>query len=468
MQLANEICDRASALEFLLGRINYERTSAVPYRSSEFKLDRMKCLLALLGDPHLAFPAVHIAGTKGKGSTAAMIASVMSAAGYNTGLYTSPHLHRLEERFVVGEETCPEQDFVQLAARVQGSVIEWERQAASLGQAGSGPTFFEITTAMAMLHFAIRRVDVAVLEVGLGGRLDSTNLCRPDVCVITSISFDHTRQLGNTLRAIAGEKAGIIKPGIPVISGVVATEPREAIVQTAAAQQAPLFEREIQFGARSRQQQSLTTEATQQFDYWEELPDVSRSLESLDLPLLGQHQAENGATAIAALQRMNERGWNISEAAIRRGLAQTRCDARIQLVRRHPDVLVDVAHNVASIQALVDVIEREFPSRQRILLFASSRDKDVAGMLRCLLPRFDRIVFTRFVSNPRGMEVEELHSLACGILHESPRGRPELIIQADPAAAWRFANAFAGHDDLICVAGSFFLAAELLPLVSEV
>lgn len=465
MQLANEICDRASALEFLLGRVNYERTSALPYRSAEFKLDRMRSLLALLGDPHLAFPAVHIAGTKGKGSTAAMIASVMSAAGYTAGLYTSPHLLRLEERFVVGDETCPEHDFVHLAARVQTSVIEWERQTASLGEAGNGPTFFEITTAMAMLHFALRRVDVAVLEVGLGGRLDSTNVCRPEVCVITSISFDHTRQLGNTLRAIAGEKAGIIKPGVPVISGVVADEPREAIVQTAAAQQAPLFERELHFGAHSLQQQSLAAGVTQRFDYWEKLPDVSRSLESLDLPLLGQHQAENGATAIAALLRLTERGWNIPEVAIRRGLAQTRCDARIQLVRRHPDVLVDVAHNVASIQALVDVIEQEFPSRQRILLFASSRDKDVPGMLRCLLPRFDRIVLTRFVSNPRGMEVAELHSLACEILRESPRQHPELTIQPDPAAAWRFANEFAGHDDLICITGSFFLATDLLPLV---
>src|SRR5262245_48756504 len=181
MQLATEICDRASALEYLLSRINYERTSTVPYRSAEFKLDRMRNLLAMLGDPHLALRAVHIAGTKGKGSTAAMIASVLGEAGFTTGLYTSPHLERLEERFVINGRQCSPAEFVRLACDVQAAVAEMDRLAAAAGGSLSGPTFFEITTAMAMLHFARRNVHVAVLEVGLGGRLDSTNVCCPDV-----------------------------------------------------------------------------------------------------------------------------------------------------------------------------------------------------------------------------------------------------------------------------------------------
>jgi dihydrofolate synthase/folylpolyglutamate synthase len=318
---------------------------------------------------------------------------------------------------------------------------------------------------MAMLHFARSRVDVGVLEVGLGGRLDSTNLCRPEVCVITSISFDHMRQLGYTLRAIAGEKAGIIKPDIPVVSGVVADEPRAAIEEAARACHAPLFERERDFGADSREKQTPADQMGQCFDYWERLPENAWSLSALDLPLLGQHQAENGATAIAALRRLTERGWNIPEDAIRRGLAQTKCDARIQLVRRHPDVLVDVAHNVASIQAIVEVLERDFPARKRILLFASSRDKDVPGMLRLLLPQFDHLVLTRFIINPRAMDIDELHSLARETVGEGPHRQPQIAVQPDPAAAWRFANELAGRDDLVCITGSFFLAAELLPLV---
>ncbi len=465
MQLATDICDRASALEFLLGRINYERTSTVPYRSGEFKLDRMRALLALLGDPHLALRAVHIAGTKGKGSTASMIAAVLIAAGYSTGLYTSPHLERLEERFLVDGRQCTDHEFVRLAAEVQATVVELDRATASAGVASPGPTFFEVTTAMALLHFARSKVEAAVLEVGLGGRLDSTNVCRPEVCVITSISFDHTKQLGSTLKAIATEKAGIIKPGIPVVSGVVADEPRRAIRQAATESVAPLLERGIDFDAAGRPQSTIGCSAGQCFDYWENLAGQSWTLADIQLPLLGDHQAANAATALAALRRLIHRGWNLPEAALRRGLAQTRCDARIEWIRGQPNVILDVAHNVASIQALVDVVQREFPSGKRVLVFASSRDKDVPGMLRLLLPQFDQIVLTRYLVNPRAMEVEELHSLARETVSDGGSRRPVIAVEPDPIAAWHLAQKLAASNDLICIAGSFFLAAELLPLL---
>ena len=467
MQLATDICDRASALDFLLGRINYERTSTIPYRSGEFKLDRMRSLLSLLGEPHLALKAVHIAGTKGKGSTASMIAAVLSAAGYSTGLYTSPHLERLEERFLVAGKQCDERRFVRLAAEVQAAALELDRRAAAIGDATARPTFFEITTAMAMLHFAQCNVDAAVLEVGLGGRLDSTNVCRPEVCLITSISFDHTRQLGNTLRAIAGEKAGIIKPGIPVVSGVVAEEPRGAIVAAAAEQGAPLIERSRDFDAIAvHGKSSAELPGSQRFDYWENSPEERWSLADLQLPLLGQHQAANAAAAIAALRRLVRRGWNISDDAIRRGLAAARCDARIEVIRRRPDVILDVAHNVASIQAIVEVLREQFPSGRRVLLFASSRDKDVPGMLRLLLPEFDQIVLTRYLTNPRAVAVKELHSLIRETLIDGrARRRSEISVEPDPVAAWRYARQLARPEDLICITGSFFLAAELLPHV---
>jgi dihydrofolate synthase/folylpolyglutamate synthase len=265
------VSDYSSALAFLLDRVNYERTMQIPYRAAGFKLDRMRRLLALVGDPHLAVRAVHIAGTKGKGSTAAMLASVLQAAGYRTGLYTSPHLERIEERIAIDGRICPEEAFVALAAELQPAVerLDHEALASELG----GPTFFEITTAMAFLRFARQRVDCALLEVGLGGRLDSTNVCQPEVCVITSISFDHMRQLGNTLAAIAGEKAGIIKPHVPVVSGVVLPEPRDVIAAQAAALDAPLYQRGIDYDFTRPSDEiasrSHSHEWTESFDYRE-------------------------------------------------------------------------------------------------------------------------------------------------------------------------------------------------------
>ena len=216
------------ALALLWERIDYERASGVVYGESEYKLDRMRELLARLGNPQSSAPIVHVAGTKGKGSTAAMTAAVLSAAGYRTGLFSSPHLKRVEERMAIDGQLCPEAEFLKLARRLRPIVADMDAQAArTSGEVG--PTYFELTTAVALLHFATQQVDAMVLEVGMGGRLDSTNVCSSTVSVITSISFDHTRQLGHTLALIAREKAGIIKPGVPVVSGVVADEPRGVI-----------------------------------------------------------------------------------------------------------------------------------------------------------------------------------------------------------------------------------------------
>src|SRR5262245_48974556 len=241
-----------TALQFLLGRINYEHSAAMPYGARAMRLDRMRHLLHELGNPQDRLPIVHIAGTKGKGSTAAITAAILTAAGYRTGLYHSPHLDRVEERLIVDGQTCPPAEFVELIQQVRPVAEAMDRLTSppaepaptpppAGGQCLSySPTFFELTTAIALLHFVRRAVDAVVLEVGLGGRLDSTNVCRPRVTVITNISFDHTRQLGNTLAKIAREKAGIIKPGVPVVSGVLTDEPRWVIEQVAAAAGSPL------------------------------------------------------------------------------------------------------------------------------------------------------------------------------------------------------------------------------------
>ena len=228
------------ALSFLLERIDYERSVAVPYRRREYRLARMRELLRRIGHPERGQRIVHIAGTKGKGSTAAMLAAMLTSAGYRVGLFTSPHLERLEERFSIGGVDCPKEIFCELVNRLRPVVGEMDRLAQRHGELG--PTYFELTTAIALLYFAEAGVDFSVLEVGMGGRLDSTNVCRPCCCAITTISYDHTRQLGSTLEAIAGEKAGIIKPGIPVVSGVEDASAAAVIHRIAEERGAPLVQ----------------------------------------------------------------------------------------------------------------------------------------------------------------------------------------------------------------------------------
>ena len=409
------VSDYSSALEFLLGRINYERTANIPYRSTEFKLDRMRRLMALLGNPQLGLKAIHIAGTKGKGSTAAMIAGVLTAAGLRTGLYTSPHLARTEERLAIDGRDCPRETFVALAAELQHAVERLESEAAGDAEL-AGATFFEVTTAMAFLHFARANVAAAVLEVGLGGRLDSTNVCRPEVCLITSISFDHMRQLGHTLAEIAGEKAGIIKPLVPVISGVLLEEPRLVIARRAAELQAPLWQRGVDYDFVSGQRGS-SPHGGESLDYFEPAVQPTFTADGVQIQMLGEHQAANAAAAVCAVNRLRERDWAIPETALRQGLAAARTPARIEVVAERPTIILDVAHNPASIAALVAVVNHRWPNqrgpnRRRILLFASSKDKDYAGMLRLLVPEFDSIVLTRYIHNPRATETAELLAAA--------------------------------------------------------
>lgn len=448
------VVDRDSALEFLFSRINYERTTQIPYRTGGLKLERMQQLLSFVGDPHLSLNVIHVAGTKGKGSTATMIAAILQAAGYRTGLYTSPHLERLEERFVVNGQTCGEGEFVRLAADLQTATNLLEAR----DPLNRCPTFFEITTAMGLLHFARSRAEAVVLEVGLGGRLDSTNICRPKLCVITSISFDHMKQLGNTLRAIAREKAGIIKPGIPVISSVTEEEPRVAIEEVAAANNAPLIQRGRDFDYsvatdRARGMMNVT--------YGEPAQQSRYELGPLPVGMLGEHQALNAATAVAAIRNLQQHHFQISEESIRHGLATAKCPARIEVVSERPTVILDVAHNLASIAALLAAIDARFTQRRRILVFASSRDKDSLGMLRLLLPKFDHVVLTKYVNNPRAVEPAELLNLATSLTVEERNSVAKLELAAEPQSAWQRARELAGPADLICITGSFFLAAEL-------
>ncbi len=461
------VCDgkHQSALEFLYGRINYERTARGVPSGSRLKLDRMRRLLDALGNPEDSLKAVHIAGTKGKGSTAAMVAASLTAAGYRTGLYTSPHLERLEERICLDGIECTPAELVELVDAVRGTVAKLDREAQTNDRPGN-PTFFEVTTAMALLHFARRDVDAAVLEVGLGGRLDSTNVCRPVVTVITSISFDHTQQLGNTLALIAGEKAGIVKPGVPLICGVTADEPLNAIQQIVAERGAPIFrlgkDFEFQYNPPPR---ISCSETGGSIDYRDWVEGDSAQLDAVSVGMLGAHQAANAATAIATLRSLQRDGWEIPESAIRRGIATARCRARVEVLSREPLAVLDTAHNVASIDALLSVLEESFSNERRILIFAATRDKDVTGMLRHLLPRFESVILTRYLDNPRGVAPQRLLELVEKLRGELSRV-PEVSVCDTPIAAWQMCQAIALPEDLICVTGSFFLAAEMRSMIA--
>lgn len=448
-------------LRFLNQRIDYERIFSPSYTAREFKPTRMRELLAAIGDPQLGMSILHVAGTKGKGSTSAMAAAVLTAAGYRTGLFTSPHIDRVEERVAIDGRPCSAGQFVDLLEQLLPAIEAMDRLYASQDPTEPGPTYFEITTAMALRHFAQQKVDVAVLEVGLGGRLDSTNVCEPLVSIITSISFDHTKQLGNTLEAIAQEKAGIIKPGIPVVSGVTDPGPREVIRQTCRERACRLVELGTDFEVHYIPPHDVGSggaEGTIDFVY--RAADSPHEYTGVALGLLGRHQAINAAVALAALAQLRQsrspdRTWEIPETAVRTGLHGLTWPARIEVVARRPTVIIDAAHNVASARALVEVLNESFSVRRRILVFASTQEKDIPGMLRELLGHFDEVILTQYTDNPRATPVEDLAAMAVEV-----NGR-DFRICPRPADAWKTAHQLASPEDLICVTGSFYIAAQM-------
>jgi dihydrofolate synthase/folylpolyglutamate synthase len=455
MQTPSQL-DGDPALHFLTSRVDYERMSVVPYTQRDFRLDRMRELLDRLGNPQDTLKIVHVAGTKGKGSTAAMIASVLRWAGYRSGLYSSPHLDRVEERLRIDDAICPADELAELVARVQPVVVAMDSEPAADPGGSNRPTYFEIITALALMRFAEQRVDAAVLEVGLGGRLDSTNVCHPLVSVITSISFDHTQQLGHTLAAIAGEKAGIIKFRTPTVSGVVPSEPREVVAEVARSHNCPLAQLGRDFDFTYRPPRHLERAAScGQMDFRYRAGAAEYGMNDLELSLTGSHQAANAAVALATLWELRRQGWNIPDSAVRAGLADVRWPARIEVLRRRPGVVLDAAHNVASVEALRSVLRESFSVRKRLLVFATTRDKDARGMLRVLLPQFDEAIFTRYQSNPRGLPPEELDEMAA----ECSTTRRHVC--ASPDTAWQLVSHIAAADDLVCITGSFFIAAEM-------
>lgn len=440
------------AIEFWYERINYEVRSARP---GDLKLERMRSLLRRLGDPQDRLRLVHVTGTKGKGSTAAMLASILRAAGYRVGLFTSPHLAHVEERIQVDGVPISHAELTARMEEVAPVVRSME------GGPLPAPTFFEIGTALGFLHFCRRRVDVAVIEVGLGGRFDSTNVCRPLVSAITSVGFDHTAQLGNTLEAIAFEKAGIIKRGVPVVSGVTEAGPGDVIRRVAREVSAPLWERDIDFRATPEVGQGAGGASTRFHPL--AIVRTRRNWPPMRVNLLGTHQVDNAAVAVAVIERLREAGMPIPDEAVARGLAGVRWPARIEVISERPAIVLDTAHNVPSAEALVKTLRQSFlGAGRKSVVFAVSSDKQYPEILRVLAGYFDHFYLTKYGNNPRCVAPEKLLEVLNGVAPGAPAS-------AHPTSneAWAQARSAAGPDDLVCVTGSLFLAGELLPVLTE-
>jgi dihydrofolate synthase / folylpolyglutamate synthase len=370
------------ALDYLYSFVDYSLKHISELAKAEFNLDRMFVLMKELGDPQKKYFIIHVAGTKGKGSVAALCASALKAAGYKVGLYTSPHLWDYTERIQVNGEPISHAQLVELVEQVKPAVAKIPKL-----------TTFEITTALGLLAFAKNNVNAAVIEVGLGGRLDATNIVMPNVSVITSLSYDHMAVLGNTLAEIAGEKAGIIKQGIPVVSAPQTEEALDVLKRVANERNSPL----ILVGEEVTFERVTSSVDGQEFAVREQ-----QSAVRLTIPLLGSHQVENAAIAYAALKTS---GIPISNEAIREGFAQVKWPARFELLRRQPPVVIDSAHNRDSARRLRETLDEYFPEIPVVLLFCALEDKDISGMLEELKPRLECVVATR-ADHPRAPSAE--------------------------------------------------------------
>jgi dihydrofolate synthase/folylpolyglutamate synthase len=424
------------ALEYLYSFVDFSLQKAVTYSPARFKLERMQALVTSLGNPQQEYPSIHVAGTKGKGSVCILCASALQEAGYKAGLYTSPHMDDYAERIQINGEFIPHGDLAAMAEEIKPHV-------AAIPEL----TTFEITTALAFLYFAKQKVDVAVIEVGLGGRLDATNVIIPNVSVITSISYDHTLLLGNTLTQIAEEKAGIIKPLVPLVNSPQPDEARLVIEHVAQERSSPL----LQVGRDILYKQISHSLEGQRIQLWSP-SGASNSTMRLSIPLLGEHQVVNAATAYAALDIFNQKGLKINQNALKRGFAKAFWPGRFEIVQHLPPVILDCAHNRDSALKLRLTLDEYYPGKPVILIFGASEDKDIQGMFIELMPGVKELIAVKSF-HPRAIEPDKLMEMAQGFGHQV------FCIEDIPSAIEK-ALQLVGKDGLVLVTGSIFVVAE--------
>jgi dihydrofolate synthase/folylpolyglutamate synthase len=433
------------AVSFLYKAIDYEKLISYQYNTSTFSLDRMEKLLAYAGNPHKELPCIHITGTKGKGSTAIMISTILEQSGLTTGLFTSPHFIDIKERIQINRQKISAREFTRIMNDLQ-PYIQYVRER----EPSDAPTFFEILTAVGMLYFRSRQTEMAVLEVGLGGRLDATNVVLPQVSIITNVGFDHMAILGNTLSSIAYEKAGIVKQGVPVVSGVEDPEALLVIEKICKEKDAPLY----LFG------RDMWVEDVQGFDrngtkgLMCRIKTWLHTYDDIFLPLVGVHQAQNCALVLGALEVMRERGnMSINNDVVQEALSTLYCPARIEVVAKNPIIILDFAHTVDSMRFLKKTLMENFKFNKLILIMGFSQDKDLNNILQEIVVVGDSIIVTKS-KNPRAAEPEDLYQRIeklCGKQPEMMDNIRDAIIAAKQIAS---------QEDLICITGSAYVAGE--------
>lgn len=437
-----------NALDYLDSLVDYSLMRNLQFNEEKFNLRRMIALLEQLGNPQEKYPIIHVAGTKGKGSTCAFIESGLRSSGYSVGLYTSPHLLEYTERIQVDRRQITREELAEIVADLRPI-------AERIGQI----TKFELTTAAAFVYFSRKKVDFAVIEVGLGGRLDATNVVIPLVSVITSLSYDHMNILGNTLAAIAAEKAGIIKPGIPVVVSPQKPEALSTVLENAQEKNAPvvLLGRDVHYAGYQKSlagQDIYVWDSAQQdlMDQFIENADSGWRPDNLHIELLGQHQVQNAATAFAVLQVIEKQGYALEHDKMLQGFANTRWPGRFEIVHEYPWVVFDSAHNRDSAQRMRITLQDYFPDKPVVLLFGVSEDKDVAGMFEELLPGVERVVAAQAVTS-RAMEAGKIVQLA----HQF--GKPATTGE-DVRGSLLKAYHFCEQNKVLLITGSMFLVAE--------
>ncbi len=434
------------ALRFLAALSDFERLRIVRYNTQNFDLDRMRTLLKKLGNPHDQFRSIHVAGTKGKGSTCAMIASMLQASGYKTGLYCSPHLIDTRERICIDGDMISQAEFVRLVRQIEPIVRRMKPT----------PTYFDVLTAIAFKYFAEQKVELAVVETGLGGRLDSTNVIKPEVTAITSLSKDHMAQLGTTLARIAEEKAGIFKAGVPAVTVVQDPDAQAVLKRVADKVGAPLdvTGRTIEFSYRFESSRMLGPHNRVC------LTTANSKFEHLAVPLIGEHQAINCGLALAVIDLLKTRGLAISDARAMEGLAKTHVPGRMEMLGTTPRVIADAAHNAASLDAMMKAIGQYIPYDSMVVIFGCCADKDVAGMLERISSGADKVIFTR-VNNIRSADPNELSARYVELYGKMAQVAPTL------EDALAIANRAVTKEDLICITGSFYLVGEAKKLFAS-
>jgi len=422
------VSDFQQSLDYLYGLQKY---------GVKFGLNCTRNLLAQVGNPHSKLRFIHIAGTNGKGSTGAILSRILYDHGVRVGLYTSPHLVRFTERFRMNEK--------EVTAKRILAVFEKIRAALS---GGDPPTYFEMITAMAFLYFAEEQADLVIAEAGMGGRLDATNVIDPEVCVITNIGFDHQEFLGSTLSSIAREKAGIIKPGVPLVTA--ALQPVvQGILKTACMNKgAPLYRFKSNFSVRRNSKSS--------FHY----RGMAMQLPSVSLNLRGPHQVANAALALATLEVLEQKRLVLLKpSVIERAMREVKWPARLEVLQTNPVILLDGAHNPQGAESLRDALKESFTYKKLHLVIGIMADKDILGILRRLLPMAETAIFTRPVYS-RAANPDDIRRMARPYIQKC-------YVISEAASAIEEARRVAGPEDLICIAGSLYFAGEVKQIFGE-